>query len=132
MRLVVIRQSVTIDAPPDEVYEAYVCPKKHAEVTGSPASGSPRVGGRFKAWDGYISGKYLKLQRGRLIVHEWVTTEWPEGCPPSLVELKLEPAGEGTKLTMIHRGVPEQQADGYAQGWRDYYWGPMKQHFKRD
>lgn len=68
--VVVIRQKMTIDASPAEVYKAYVDPKKHSNFTGSPAKGSPRVGGHFTAWNGYISGKFLELEKEKRIVHE--------------------------------------------------------------
>ena len=129
-KFAVIRQKVLVDASPEEVYLAYVDPKKHAEFTGSKATGTPRVGGRFTAWDGYSFGKYLELQKGKKIVHEWTTTDWPEGYPPSLVELTLKPKGKKTELTMVHSKAPAEQADSYAQGWTDYYWEPLKKYFE--
>ena len=132
MKFVTIRQSVIVDATPEEVYDAYVDPKKHGEFTGSKATGTQKVGGRFTAWDGYISGKWLELEKGKKIVHEWTTTEWPEGYPPSLVELRLGKSGKKTKLAMIHSKAPAEQAEEYAQGWKDFYWEPMKSHFKKE
>jgi activator of HSP90 ATPase len=89
------------------------------------------VGCKFTAWDGYISGKYVKLEKGKRIVHEWTTTEWPGVYPPSMVELTLKAKGDKTELTMVHSKAPAEQAESYAQGWRDYYWEPMKEYFKR-
>ena len=131
MKLEVIRQKVMIDATPEEVYEAYVNPKKHAEFTGSPATGTPRAGGKFTAWDGYISGKFLELEEGKKVVHEWMTTEWPTGYPPSLVELTFKEKERKTELTMIHSRAPAEQAKEYAQGWKDYYWEPLKEYFRK-
>jgi len=132
MKFEVIRQKVLIEAGPVEVYEAYVNPKKHAEFTGSPATGRPRVGGKFTAWDGYILGKYLVLEKGKRVVHEWKTTEWPAGYPPSLVELTLKKKDKKTELRMVHSRAPAEQAKEYAQGWMDYYWEPLKAHFRKD
>jgi uncharacterized protein YndB with AHSA1/START domain len=126
-----IKQVTIIDASPAAVYEAYVDPKKHAAFTGDSATGTTKVGGKFAAGNGYISGKYLELEKGRRILHEWTTTEWPKGYPPSLVELILKPKGEKTELTMIHTKVPAEQAADYAQGWQEYYWDPMKRYFKK-
>jgi activator of HSP90 ATPase len=127
-----ITQTAVIDGAPNEVYEAYVDPRKHSEFTGSPATGSPKVGERFTAWDGYIEGRFLELEKGKKIVHEWKTTEWPAGYPASVVELKLKPKGKQTELTMVHSKVPAEQAEEYAEGWRDYYWEPMKEHFRKN
>jgi len=131
-RLKKIRQKVLIAASPEEVYDAYVDPKKHAEFTGSPAAGRPRVGGSFTAWDGYISGKFLVLERGKRVVHEWKTTEWPSGYPPSTVELTLTTKEGKTELTMVQSDVPAEQADEYAQGWNDFYWIPLKEYFSKE
>jgi uncharacterized protein YndB with AHSA1/START domain len=131
MKFEVIKQVAIIDASPVEVYEAYVDPKKHAAFTGDSATGTAKVGGKFAAGNGYISAKYLDLEKGKRILHEWTTTEWPKGYPPSLVELILKPKGKKTELTMIHSKVPAEQAADYDQGWKDYYWEPMKKYFKK-
>lgn len=126
-----IKQAEVIDASPIEVYEAYVNPKNHAEFTGSSATGTPRVGGKFTAWDGYITGKYLKLEKGKRILHEWTTTEWPEGYPPSLVELTLKAKGKKTELTMVHSKVPAEQAESHTGGWKESYWEPLREYFEK-
>lgn len=131
MKFEVIKQVAIIDASPMDVYEAYVDPKKHAAFTGDSATGTAKVGGKFAAGNGYISGKYLKLEKGKRILHEWTTTEWPKGYPPSLVELILKPKGKRTELTMTHTKVPAEQAADYDQGWKDFYWEPMKKYFEK-
>lgn len=131
MKFEVIKQVAIIDASPMDVYEAYVDPKKHAAFTGDSATGTAKVGGKFAAGNGYISGKYLKLEKGKRILHEWTTTEWPKGYPPSLVELILKPKEKRTELTMIHTNVPAEQAADYDQGWKDFYWEPMKKYFEK-
>jgi len=129
LKFATIKQTALIDASPLEVYEAYVDPKKHSAFTGQAATGTPRVGGRFTAGDGYIKGRYLELENGKRILHEWKTTEWPEGYPPSLLELTLKAKGKKTELTMVHSKVPEEQADYYAEGWKEFYWDPLKEYF---
>jgi len=126
-----IKQTVVIEATPLEVYEAYVDPKKHAAFTGQSATGTPKVGRVFTAGDGYISGKYLALEKGKRILHEWTTTEWPEGYPPSVIELTLKAKGNKTELTMVHSKVPDEQVDYYAQGWKEFYWKPMQKYFAK-
>ena len=131
MEFRVIRQKALVDASPDEVFDAYVDPRAQTEFTGSKAAGATKVGGKFTAWDGYIKGKHVRLDRGKKIVQEWTTTEWPKGYPPSMLEITLSPKGKKTELVMIHSKVPADQADEYAQGWTDYYWEPLKEHFKK-
>jgi len=88
------------------------------------------VGGKFTAWDGYIFGKNLELEPGRKIVQGWTTTEWPEGYPPSRLEITLRKRPGGTELKMVHSNVPAEQKDEYAGGWRSFYWEPLEAHFK--
>jgi uncharacterized protein YndB with AHSA1/START domain len=126
-----IKQTVLIDASPVEVYEAFVDPKKHSAFTGQGATGTPRIGGRFTAGDGYISAKFLELEKGKRILQEWTTTEWPEGYPASRLELRLKAKGKRTELTMVHSRVPEEQVEYYAGGWKEWYWEPLKRYFAK-
>jgi len=73
----------------------------------------------------------VELEKGKRIIHEWTTTDWPEGYPPSTVELTFREKGKRTELTMVHSKAPAEQAGSYAQGWVDYYREPLKGYFKR-
>ncbi len=126
-----IRQTVLLDASPAKVYEAYTDPMKHGAFTGQTAKGQAKVGGKFTAGDDYIFAKYLELVEGKKIVQEWKTSEWPEGYPPSLLELTLKSKGKKTELTMVHSKVPEDQVEYYAEGWKDYYWEPLKKYLAK-
>ena len=127
-----ITQKITIPkGSPKQVYEAYVDPKKHGEFTGSEATGKPVVGGKFTAWDGYISGKFLELEEGKHLVQEWASTDFPEGAPPSRLELTFREVPKGTEIVMVHSNVPKDQEDETAEGWTEFYWEPMKQYFKK-
>jgi activator of HSP90 ATPase len=130
VKTIKITQKEIIPATPMEVYEAYIDEEKQIEFTGSKATSDPRVGGEFTAWDGYIIGKYIELKPGRKIVQEWRSSDFPEGAPPSRFEIGLREVKGGTELTMIHSGVPEEVAEDIGQGWKDYYWVPMKKYFK--
>ena len=116
---------------PKEVYEAYVDPKKHSEFTDSEATGKPVVGGKFTAWDGYISGKFLELEKSKRVVQEWTSTDFPEGASPSKLELTFREVSKGTEIVMVHSNVPKDQEDETAEGWTEFYWEPLKQYFKK-
>jgi uncharacterized protein YndB with AHSA1/START domain len=126
-----IKQTVVIPASPKEVYEAYVEPKKHAEFTQSKATGKPKVGGNYTAWDGYIFGKFLELDIGKRVVQEWTTTDWVEGYGPSKLELTFCDVSGGTEIAMVQSNVPKEQADEVADGWIEFYWNPLKEYFKK-
>ncbi len=126
-----IRQTEFIRAKPVEIYDALLNQEKHSAFTGAKATCERFVGGKFTAWDGYISGKNLKLENGRRIVQEWRTTEWPKGYSPSILEVVLKPKREGTEVHLVQTNVPAAQAANYRQGWVDYYWIPLKKFFAK-
>ncbi len=121
--------SATIPASPKQVYDAWLSSKGHALMTGSPAKVSARTGGAFTAWDGYITGKNLKLKPGKQIVQSWRTTEFAAADPDSQIEVLLVKAPGGTKLTLRHTNIPGGQSD-YRSGWPTHYFEPMKKYFK--
>jgi activator of HSP90 ATPase len=127
-----IRQKVLIpEATPDDVFRAYLSSKEHTAITGSKATISSRKGAKFIAWDGYISGKNVELIRGKKIVQEWLTTEWPENYAPSTLDMTLVEKGDGTELIFVQTDVPKSQAASYRKGWWDSYWNPMKEYFAK-
>ena len=125
-----IEQTVFVPARPREVYQALLDPVRHAAFTGQPATGEPVVGGRFTAHGGYIEGEILELVDGEKIVESWSTSGWPEGAPPSRLELTFRPKDGGTELTMVHSEVPIQHADAYESGWVTHYWEPLRRYFE--
>jgi activator of HSP90 ATPase len=97
-------------------------------MTGSPASVSDVVGEEFDAWDGYIHGKNLELEPHKRIVQSWRTSEFEANEADSRLEITLEPAGEQTRLTLHHSGLPPHGGQ-YEEGWKESYFEPMKEYF---
>jgi activator of HSP90 ATPase len=120
---------VTLHASAEEIFNAWLSSDGHSTMTGSAAKVDGKVGGAFTAWDGYIFGKTLEMESPRRIVQAWRTSEFPEGTPDSRVEILLDEARDGTKLTLIHSDMPEGQVESYKQGWEDFYFKPMKEYF---
>lgn len=121
--------TAVIPAKPSDVYKAWLSTKGHSAITGSPATVDGKAGGKFTAWDGYIFGTTLEVTPNRRILLAWRTTEFPDEAPDSRVEIIFEEAGSGTKLTLVHSNMPEDQMDDYRQGWEDFYFQPMKEYF---
>jgi activator of HSP90 ATPase len=125
-----IRVSAVIPAKRAKLYDAWLDSKEHTAFTGAHARVEPRVGGKFSAWDGYITGETLRLKRGKRIVQSWKTTDFPEGSPDSLLVVLFEDTPTGTRIVLEHSDIPEGQGKGYRAGWKDYYFAPMKQYFR--
>ncbi len=125
-----IRQTATFNAPAHEVYEALMDQKKHAQFTEGEAKISRKVGGEFSISDGEIRGKNLELIQDKKIVQSWRYSDWPEG-EYSTATFSLEETDGKTRLTFVQTGVPDDHYEDIKQGWKDYYWGPMKQMLEK-
>ena len=101
---------------PGNVFNAWIDPNVHAAFTGQSAESDARIGGRFTAGDGYISGSFLELEPERRIVQTWRTTEFPAEAPDSRLELVFEPTDEGTRIILRHSELPDGQEERYRQG----------------
>ncbi len=100
--------------------------RKHAKFTGEKASISRKIGGKFTAYAEYINGINLNLVQDKTIVQSWRGNDWPEGHY-SKVTFSLEKVKRGTRLIFKQSGVPEEHYKDIKQGWRDYYWKPMRE-----
>jgi uncharacterized protein YndB with AHSA1/START domain len=121
--------STVLPAPPDRVYAAWLSSDQHAAMTGGSADIDPRVGGKHSAWDGYITGTTLELDPSRRIVQSWRTAEFPADSADSRLEIVLDLAGVGTRLTLNHSDIPDGQGASYQSGWVENYFEPMKNYF---
>jgi activator of HSP90 ATPase len=119
-----------LPATPEAIYAAWLTSDGHSAMTGSQARVDARVGGEFEAWDGYISGRTLALEPGRRIVQSWRTAEFSAADEDSRIEVLLEPLAGGTRITLRHTNVPNDQR-GYEQGgWQENYFDPMRAYFR--
>jgi len=123
-----IRQTISFKSSPHELYEAILDPKIHSKFTGSKATNTMKVGGKFTAYDDYISGTNLVLQKDKKIVQKWTSTDFPKGHFTE-VTFEFKPQGKGTKLIFTQTDVPDENYEEIKQGWIDFYWDPMKKMF---
>jgi uncharacterized protein YndB with AHSA1/START domain len=120
--------SAVIPASPQNVYDAWLDSDGHTKMTGSPAHATANVGDSFDAWDGYISGRNLELDPGRRIIQSWRGSTYKDSDDDSQIEVTFEPVDGGTKVTLIHSNVPDDQAS-HQPGWETHYFEPMRKHF---
>lgn len=125
----VIKQIVNIKASPEEIYDILMSSKKHGELTGSPAKISQKEGGKFSVYDSYATGKNIKLVPGKKIVQEWRASDWEEG-ENSLITFDLKKTKTGTRITFTHKNVPLSQLKSISNGWKEFYWEPLKDMFQ--
>jgi len=126
-----IKQSVFFKADPHDVYEALMDSRKHSQFTGDKAVISRKEGGTYKAYGDYIRGKNVKLVPDELIEQSWRSTDFEEDYFSTVI-FRLEKVRGGTKLSFTHKGVPDDQYEDLKQGWKDFYWEPMKRMLEKD
>lgn len=104
-----IRQTVMFKVSPHEAYEALMDSRRHREVTGEKANISRKVGGRFTAYGGGISGENLTLEPDRKIVQSWrcTATGWPEDYYSRLA-ITLAAHEDDTQLSLNREEVPNE------------------------
>jgi uncharacterized protein YndB with AHSA1/START domain len=76
-----------IPASPQDIYDAWLSNSGHEKITGGQkAQISAQEGAAFTVWNGYITGRNLKLEPGRRIVQSWRTTKFTATDPDSQIE----------------------------------------------
>lgn len=122
-----IKQAVTFNSSPEKIYQLIMDAKKHSAFTGSNVTMSQAVKGKFEVFDGYCHGYNIELVKGKKIVQAWHFSEdgWPEDHF-SECTFVFEEAGDKTKLTFTQTGIPEHKVEALKDGWKKFYWEPMK------
>ena len=72
--------------------------------------------------DGFASGTVIEVVPDRRLVFTWGWEEESLGVPPgsTVVEIELEPDGEGTFLRLTHRELPRPAIEIHRHGWEHY------------
>jgi uncharacterized protein YndB with AHSA1/START domain len=120
-----IIREVVIQAPPDAVFPYFVDPERMIAWKAVDATLDPRPGGIFRidvTGHDVALGEYVEIDPPRRVVF---TFGWEsEGSPlrpgGSTVEVTLVPEGEGTRVRLVHTGVPEEIRAGSTKGWDHY------------
>jgi uncharacterized protein YndB with AHSA1/START domain len=120
-----IEKVITIEARPETVFRLLTDPNEYVRWKGRLAQLDPRAGGDFRVDfpedKGTVLGEFVEVVPNRRVVFTW-GWQSSEIVPPgsSTVEIDLEPEGSGTRLRLVHRGLPEGAIAEHAEGW-DYF-----------
>jgi activator of HSP90 ATPase len=125
-----IRQTYLIKAPVDKVWQALVDVHTIEGWGAGPAKMDNLVGTKFSLWGGSIWGKNLKVEMHKKLVQDWYSDEKPKWEKPSKVTFTLQSENGSTKLELLHEDIPDANTKDIADGWKDYYLGPLKQYLE--
>ena len=120
-----IEKVITIAARPETVFRLLTDPNEWVRWKGKIAQLEPRPGGMFHVDfqndKDVVDGRFVEVIPSRRVVFTW-GWQGSQTVPPgsSTVEIDLEPDGEGTRLRLVHRGLPEGALASHTEGW-DYF-----------
>jgi activator of HSP90 ATPase len=126
-----IVQCVTFEASPAELFQMYIDSRKHSAATGSKAVVSSKVGAKFTAFEGTLSGRNLVVVPNRMIVQAWRASHWRKTDLDSILTLTFSKAAAGGRVDLVHVGVPQHDHNGVRLGWPKYYWKPWRSYLKK-
>ena len=113
-----------IAAEPSVVYSYLTDSERWARWQGESAMIDATPGGIFGLVMGNgmrARGEFVELVPGRRVIFTWGWVDHP-GLPPgtSKVEIDLVAEAGGTKLTLTHVGIPDEEIDLHVTGWNTY------------
>jgi uncharacterized protein YndB with AHSA1/START domain len=114
-----------IAASPATVFSFFADVDRWLRWQGVEAEIQPEPGGAFRMnvrGDGFASGTFIDVVPGRRLVFTWGWEDESLGVPPgsSVVEIELQPDGDGTLLRLTHRDLPPDALDAHREGWAHY------------
>jgi activator of HSP90 ATPase len=86
-----------------------------------------KVGEKWSAHQGYLTGTNLLVKPNKTVVQTWRTKGWKAD---SILTLQFDDTPEGCELTMVHALVPDDHAAHIKSGWTKMYWNPFKAYLK--
>jgi len=112
--------TVDLNAPVQEVFRHLTEPAAMIRWMGQHATLEPAPGGAFEVdINGVpVRGRYLEVDPPRRVVVSWGVAG-STGMPPGAtrVEFTLSPTEAGTRLRLVHRNLPPDQAAMHGTGW---------------
>jgi uncharacterized protein YndB with AHSA1/START domain len=118
----VIERVITIHAKPETVFRLLTDGGEYVRWKGENAQLDPRPGGAFRVTfpnrTDVVAGQFVEVIPSRRVVFTWGWENNPL-VPPgrSTVEIDLEPAGDSTRLRLVHRGLPLEGLASHTEGW---------------
>ena len=126
-----IQHAVRFSASPGQLFNIYMDSRKHSAAIQAEAVISRKVGTKFAAHDGWISGKNIAIVPGRMIVQSWRGADWKKRDVDSILILTFSRVRDGGQITVVHANVPDQWHVRLSKGWNTHYWNRWRAYLKR-
>ena len=118
-------KSTVLPVTPDEAFALITEPERLRRWQTVSAVVDLRAGGsyRWTVTPGHVAaGTFREVDPGRRIVFGW-GWDGSDDLPydASTVTVTVEPAEGGSRVTLVHEGLTEEQAKSHAEGWDHYF-----------
>ena len=120
------KKTFRINAEPSDVYSALTNQVTIELWSGYPALMSDEPGSEFSLWEGDITGKIIETIADKKVVQEWYFGEQTE---KSIATITITPDRENSVVTVEHTNIPDDDFEGIAEGWREFYIGAIISFF---
>ena len=119
-----IYKTVVLPASSGDLYDMYMDPEVHSEITGAPAKISEESGSSFEAFGGLVKGTTVQVVKHRLIVQSWRSINFDKKDPDSTLIIAFEPEDDDGRIDLVHLDVPKKDFQGVSGGWESRYFAP--------
>jgi uncharacterized protein YndB with AHSA1/START domain len=119
----VYRGSIHIAAEPEFIYNYFIKPEALVRWMGDHAILDPRPSGRFTLvlGDRTVEGQYVELDPPHRLVITWGRRGSPTFPPgSSRLEVTFTPEHGGTRVSIVHTGLPASERPRHSLGWQHY------------
>jgi len=114
-------RTVSLPVSPDEAYALITEPERLRRWMTVSAYVDLRAGGEYR-WTvvpgAHAAGTVREIEVGRRVVLGW---GWEESLTPpahgSVLTVTIEPAGDGSQVTLMHEGLTAEEEVNHAEGW---------------
>jgi uncharacterized protein (TIGR03086 family) len=118
-------KSTVLPVSPEDAFALLTDPERLRRWQTVSARVDLRAGGEYR-WTvtpGHVAaGTFREVEPGKRVVFGWGWEGNPDLLPDtSTVTVTVEPTDGGTRVTLEHAGLTEDQAASHAEGWNHYF-----------
>ena len=120
-----VTREITVAAPPETVFPYFTDAERMTRWMGTHAELDARPGGLFSvdvADSHPARGEYVEVEPPSRVVFTFGWDDPDSVVKPgtSTVEVTLTPEGDGTRVVLVHRDLPEGSKEPHGIGWGHY------------
>ncbi len=132
VRVPAIRITVVMPVSPVRVFRALTNPADIEAWSGAPGRVAAKVGGPFRMWDGWNTGRVLARRPPTKLAYTWRKDSWSAATKDSVVRWKLTRVPGGTRVSVVHSNLPSAwEYRDHKGGWPKYFLKPMAAYLKK-